>query len=433
MSRKAERVLIGLLTEFESLEVIHREGFRPEVMPTEELIPVVEYALHYSATSGKAPTAMVINDRFPDLLADMEVTVDELPEESVEWALAELTFNHSRKKSNEILKSMARAVSGSDPETIFEVLATHSSDLSALVTDMAPQTTRVDMRERGLTIVERHDLMAETGHQIRGMTFGLNEVDEHFGGIHPGEVAIFAGAPKSGKSIWLSYLALKDWERGRSPVLVTLENSIEMTEMRIACQALHLDYRDLERGTLSAEDRGALVEWVHDVLLNADNPLHIIRPPEGQRTASALVQQAYALDCDSVLVDQLTFVEPDRHRKDGSKAYEVAETIRRFKTSVSAGRRPIPLVLAHQVKREGVKAAAQTGRLAMDAAADSSEVERGADMLFGLYASDDQRAANSMSLQALAVRRAELRSYDLHWQVHLGLVGVQHILTEDDL
>lgn len=433
MSRQAERVLIGLLTEFESLEVIHREGFRPEIIPTEELVPVVEYALYYSATSGKAPTAMVINERFPDLLGDMDVTVDELPEESMEWALAELTFNHSRRMSNEILKSMARAVSASDPETIYNVLAAHASDLSALVTDMAPQTSRVDLRERGQTIVDRHDLMAETGHQIRGLTFGLSEVDEHFGGIHPGEVAIFAAPPKAGKSIWLSYLALKDWQRGRSPVLVTLENSIEMTEMRIACQALHLDYRDLERGTLSPQDRGSLVEWVNDVLLTADNPLHIIRPPEGQRTASALVQQAYALDCDSLLVDQLTFVEPDRHRKDGSKAYEVAETIRRFKTSVSAGRRPIPLAMAHQVKREGVNAADKTGRLTMDAAADSSEVERGADMLFGLYASEDQKAANSMSLQALAVRRAQLRSYDLHWQPHMGIVGVQHVLAEDDL
>lgn len=433
MSRKAEQVLIGLLTELESLEVIHREGFRPEIMPTEELVPVVEFALNYSAVSGKAPTPMVIHERFEDLLSDMEVSVDDLPEESVEWALAELVFNHSRKQSGDIVKSLARAVSASDPDTIYEVLAAHSSELGALVTDMAPQTTRVDLRERGQIMLDRHDLMAETGHQVRGLTFGLSEVDEHFGGIHPGEVAIFAAPAKAGKSVWLSYLALRDWQRGRSPVLVTLENSIEMTEMRIACQALHLDYRELERGTLSPEDRGSLHEWVHEVLLVADNPLHIIRPPEGQRTASSLVQQAYALDADTLLVDQLTFVEPERNRKDGSKAYEVAETIRRFKTSVSSARNPIPLAMAHQVKREGVKAAAQSGRLTMDAAADSSEVERGADMLFGLYASDDQRAAHSMSLQALAVRRAELRSYDLHWQIHMGIVGVQHTMEDGEL
>lgn len=433
MSAKAERVLIGLLTDHESLTVVMREGFNPEVMPSEELAPVVEWALRYLSGSGKSPTPDTLTERFGNLLDDMEIDVHELPEESVEWALEQLTHTYGKRVSADILKAMARDVAMSTPETILDVLGEHSATLSAAVSDLAPQTSRVDLRERGQLMLDRYHLAVEQGEEIAGMTFGLREIDDHYGGVRDGEVAVFASPAKMGKSAWLSYLALKDWERGRNPVLVTLENSIEMTEMRIACQALHMSYRDLERGTLKEAEVEMLTEWVNDVLIASDNPLHILRPPEGQRTSVSLVQQAKALEATTLLVDQLTFVDPVRHRKDGSKAYEVAETMRHFKVGVSTGRHQMPLILAHQITRDGIKTANATGRLGMTSMADSSEVERAADLLFGLYASEEQRAHNSLQLQALAVRRVEPVSFDLHWHIHQGLVGVQHVLTEEDL
>lgn len=433
MSIKAEKALLGLLTDKDSLDVLLREGFNTGIMPTEELGQVVDWSMTYISTSGKAPTVLALTERFGDLLSDMEVDVSEIPEESIEWAVEQLTFTFGKKIAADITRSMAREVATSTPETILEVLSEHSAVLGATVSDMAPQTTRVDMRERGQAMLDAYELAASQEDGISGLTFGLTEIDHHYGGIRDGEVAVFASPAKVGKSAWLIHLALNDWRRGRSPALVTLENSIEMTEMRFACQALHLDYQELERGTLSAQEHGMLVEWVHDVLTPADNPLHILQPPPGQRTAISLVQQAQALSADSLLVDQLTFVEPVRTRKDLSKAYEVAETMRHFKTGISSGRHKMPLALAHQVTRDGVKSAGQTGRLQMSHMADSSEVERAADMLFGLYASEEQKQHNGMELQALAVRRVQPVSYDLHWRIHMGFVNVQYTLTEEDL
>lgn len=435
MSIKAEKALIGLLTDPESVDTLLRQGLNTDILPTEELRPVVTWCMDYHTASGKAPTPMVIKDRYGDLLADMEVSVDEVPDESIEWALEALTYTYGKKVSNEITRSMAKAVAASDPETILEVLAEHAAILGAAVQDLTPHTTRVDLRERGEQIVSRHDRMAEDSDAVRGITFGLREIDEHIGGVRPGEVAILAGTPKAGKSITMSYLALKDWERGRVPCLYTLENDIEMTEMRIACQALHLSYRDLERGTLPESDREDLIEWVADVLMAADNPMHIIKPSPGQRSATSLMQQARALGADSVFVDQLTFVEAERsvYKRDIPKHYEIAETMRRFKDHAGHGRYPMPLVVAHQVNREGVKMAQKTGRLMAENMADGSDVERTADMVFALYASDDQRAHNSMQLQTLAARRFEPVTWDLHWQIHLGHLGVQHVATAEDM
>ena len=56
--------------------------------------------------------------------------------------------------------------------------------------------------------------------------------------------------------------------------------------------------------------------------------------------------------------------------------------------------------------------------------ADSSAVERYADMVFGLYASTDARAVGQMLFQTLAARRFLGQDWDLLWQIGIGRIGV---------
>lgn len=426
MSIRAERILIGLLPDRESIEVLMREGFHPPVLPTEELAPVVQWSLDYYTTSAKAPTVEALKDRFGDLLSDFEVNIDEEPEESIEWALETLQGTYLKKEASTFTRRLAIAVTEAPPEDRLVVMAEHSSQLAAIVADLIPRTTRVDFRETAQAMVADHDVLANDPGSIRGLAFGLDQIDEHYNGVHDGEIAVVAAPPKMGKSWFLNYVALKEWQRGRAGVLYTLENSIEMTQRRIACMATGVSLQELQTGRLNEADRTRLVEWVDDVLTPSDTPLHILRPPNGQRTPHALVQQALALEADSIIVDQLTFVEPSRRRRDQSRVYELAEIMRDFKTLVSAGRKQLPLLLAHQINRDGVKQAEKTGWLHMGAMADSSEVERASDFVFGLYAPEDMRLTGGMQFQGLAARRVPTKSYDLHWMIEVGAIGVRN-------
>lgn len=95
--------------------------------------------------------------------------------------------------------------------------------------------------------------------------------------------------------------------------------------------------------------------------------------------------------------------------------------MRGFKVMIQ-GRYPMSLIMAHQVNREGTKNADRTGRLHMTDLAESSEVERAADTVFGLYGSKDMLRAGMIQLQSLAVRRVPPQSYDLHWHPSLGMI-----------
>jgi hypothetical protein len=81
--------------------------------------------------------------------------------------------------------------------------------------------------------------------------------------------------------------------------------------------------------------------------------------------------------------------------------------------------------LAHQINREGVKAADKVGHLEMYHLADSSEVERTADWVFGLYASRADKASKRAKFQVLAARRASNKQWNMRWDVDLGDFGAR--------
>src|SRR5690606_32069603 len=104
-------------------------------------------------------------------------------------------------------------------------------------------------------------------------------------------------------------------------------------------------------------------------------PFWILQPEMGQRTIQHMVRRAETLG-DAVIIDQLTFVEPNPGTERLSRTEQVGRILHMFKALIS-GR--MPGLLAHQINREGQKAAEKLGRLEMYHLAESAEVERTAD------------------------------------------------------
>ena len=426
MSLLGERTLIGLLSDLDAVEVLAREGLNILVVPTESLRPVIDWTMAYYLQSIKAPTTAALKERWGDLLTDHDIDVDDPPEESIEWAMDDLYSAYVRQMAGQFSRRMATEITSANPEDRVAVLGELSNELSSIVMDLQPRTSQVDMRASGDRILLAYDEAVLNAGQVKGLAFGLPLIDQHTGGIHDGEMAVVAGAAKTGKSWFMDLVAYNEWDRGQSPALFTMENSIEMTEMRIACIALHISIQEMQNGTLSPVDYNRLREWCNDVLKVAPNPLFIFNPAVVQRTPHAVVQAARANNADSIILDQLTFMETTQNKRDQSRSYELRDILHDLKGLVSTGRHRLPLLMAHQIKREGIKAAEKSGVLKMTDLADSSEVERSVDWGFALYQSDDDREVGAMQLQGVAARRQALRSFDLIWQIEVGVVGVRN-------
>lgn len=416
-----------LLTDTDSLEVIAKEGLDPRVLPTEVLRPVVGWALNYYRQSNQAPTPAVMNEHFTDLLSDYEIDPEGDVEESIEWAIDDLKGSYVRNESGRFTRRLAQAITDADNTGRVEVLAEFASELAAMTTMLMPRTTQVDLRHQGDDMLDAYAKAVANQGQIIGMSLGFPQMDAYTGGIHDGELAILGGPPKSNKSFFLDYAAYKNWERGRTQALFTLENSIEMTQMRIACMANNIDIRQMESGTLPDEDILRLIHWIDNVLKPSPTPLLIFSPSMVQRTPHAIVQTARAYNADDLIIDQLTFMEDSDPNRNHSRTTELRSILHDLKALISTGRHRLPCLLAHQINREGIKDAQSAGRLKMSHFAESAEVERTADWAFALWQSDDHKEMNRMLWQTLGSRRGALRDFDMvTWDIVHGNIAARN-------
>jgi replicative DNA helicase len=428
MSALAQSVLIRLLSDEDAMRYLSRVGVEPiEVVPEVALRGVVEFALDYYRTSRLAPTIAVLEEEFGDLLSDQEIDLNAQPEESAQWALSTLAQSYVRAQSVRLSVKMTTNVAEADGPDRVKVFQAAAAEIAAVAMSLQPRTTHVDMRETAAGMVSEYEARAAAGNQIRGMAFGLPVVDEYTAGVHRGELALLAAGTGYGKSWFMDLVALSEWERHRVAGLITLENTIASTEMRLACIALHLSYTELLRGTMSAADLAMLKEWVHDVFIPSDTPLHIFCPDGAMRTPQSVVAQAKAYEVDSLIIDQLTFMEAARVGK-----HDRRDTVLRTITHdlhVLIGDAELPCLLAHQVNREGMEYADKHGMFLPRHMAEGAEVERTVDMLFGLYASDDAAKAGRMTLFTAKNRRGPLQDFDLIWQPGSGSFAAREVIA----
>jgi hypothetical protein len=427
MASHAELVLYSSLTDTDRLEQLAKIGLEPDAIPTEEMRPVVAWALQQFFDSGRrqAPSRAALAAEWQQVIEDAEIELFDEDEEfdttpyCIESLKAQYVHYQTQTFSKDLMMGMAQA----SPTEKIKILNEGANELASLSTRMQPRDQQMSLADGMVDRVSAFDERAATGHTPQGMLFNLPAVDSHTYGIHAGELAVLAAGPKTGKSYFLDWVALREAERGRKTVLFTLENSVDMTLDRIACVALKIDSRDWQRGNSDPEDVARVQDWVTNRLPEFGDRLHVIMPQPGHRTPQAMVRQAQMLGAESILIDQLTFMEhPDPARK--ARHEIIRDLMHELKVLISTGPDRMSCLLAHQVNREGVKAAQKAGFLEMYHMAEGSEVERTADWVFGLFQSGVQRIAGDALFQVLASRRDDIAAWTLKWRLSEGHIAV---------
>lgn len=434
MSTPAEDTLYAALTDIEDLERLAQIGLPEEAIPTEEMRPVVKWAIDEFYKSGRrqAPTRGLLLQNWGQIIEDcgVELIPENQERDSIEAALGHLKGLHADRQWQVFIKVAATEMATAPLTEKVQVLTEITSGLFEVTSELVDTTHKVEARHGLDTSWISYLGREQQGHKIEGLTFGWGVVDDHMGGVRDGEMCILAAGPKTGKSYALNAWALHEWALGRRVCLYTLENSVEMTYDRILCLATGVSARRYQRGELLVEEKEKVGVFLEEQP-NWQETLHVISPTMGARTPEMLVREAFSMGADSLLVDQLTFVE---HPNPGRKARHeiVGEIVHDFKALISTGREKIPLVLAHQINREGVKAADKLGHYEMHHVAESAGVERAADWVLGLYQSKNDRESRRAVLQILAARREDIESWEMFWDIEVGATQVLRTVTFDE-
>lgn len=232
--RKAESALFGLLVEAESMAYLVKEGFKVEWIPSEELRPVYQWAERQYKKSGEPPTVAMFHESnatghpgtsWADLLAEYDVDIDDLPDESVHWVVEELQGRRLVAKTQEIQKRLARDLMEAPMDKRVDVLAGYVDRLNDLVEQWGGG------EGRRLTL----EAMSTVGVD---QTDWLWEINPTEGRIPLGELTIFGGREGLGKSTLTSWIAAQVtkgtlpgdfYRKPRGVIIVAAEDSYERT------------------------------------------------------------------------------------------------------------------------------------------------------------------------------------------------------------
>lgn len=423
----AEEVLLAHLSDVDSLDILAREGFLHasvrEVIPTELVRTLLEWALDYYYDNGRkvAPTGDAIRETWADELEQAEIKLDTDTEtDSIEWSIEWLRNNYASWRSQEFAKSLVTSVVKANPTERVLAIQEGAQELYRLSQALVSRRQEMEGLEGFEESIRQHDVRKENGHVTMGLTFGWPLVDQHTFGIHPGEIAVVAAGSAVGKSWIAGHVTLQEWKSNRRTALFTLENDLPMTFDRLVCLAAHVSYEKWQRGEADEGDMQR-VEFMRDKLKQYDKQPVILMPEPSESTVVAMVRKALAEGADSIVIDQLSHVNPGRNIRE--RREQISAIMRDLKGLVRDAE--IPCLLLHQINREGKKEVAKSGRYTMEHMAESAEVERSADFVFTLYQSEEDRVVQRAILDQLKYRRGPLKTWEMAYRLEIGDIAVR--------
>lgn len=117
----------------------------------------------------------------------------------------------------------------------------------------------VSVSEVVVKTVRQIEKASERKDLVTGIPTGLRELDQKFGGIHPGELWIMAGRPSMGKTALATAIAHGSAEQGYGVAFVTAETPMSKIVQRLLASTSGIENRDLRRGKLDDNEIRSLV------------------------------------------------------------------------------------------------------------------------------------------------------------------------------
>jgi hypothetical protein len=217
---RPELVVYSSLIDVERLEYLAREGIDPEIIPTAPMRPVVEWAIAYFFESGckQAPSLEALMLEWDSVMESEEVVLDNLEDETetVEWALGWLRSQHVHLQWQEWSKKAAAQMAQAYTDDRIDLLAQHTAELSVILGQVRSQSSEAKGSSAIEDALRRYQERVALDGAPHGLMLGLELVDLHTHGIHPGELAVMAAGPKTGKSWLLAKAVLTEWTRGNA-------------------------------------------------------------------------------------------------------------------------------------------------------------------------------------------------------------------------
>lgn len=185
----------------------------------------------------------------------------------------------------------------------------------------------------------------------KSIPYGIQALDEHTGGMHPGEFYLVVGGPKSGKSRFLFNIAYNNVIKGNTVLYITIEMPIKQVERMFDSRHGKISYNKLKFGNLQPNKKEEYINIINNI---GEPQFYIIDIPYNC-TPSIIRQKIKDFKrthkLDLVVVDYLSLVNGDIQYKSGwEKEMDIAKQFKQIARSEG-----ISLASAAQLNKEARK------------------------------------------------------------------------------
>lgn len=395
-----ENEAISSVTDVDKMRVMYDKGVRAEHFNDPVNASAMLWATDYFVNSGfrHAPTKQSILSEFPSLeLKD--------PEESLTWICAEIKKRYLGGNLQGLVLDVADIMQ-EEPERAIALIQSKTWELSNNTDDRTSTSNiKKNIEARKVRMLEREE--ANRNNEIVGARTGFYEIDQHTGGLLDGELAAVAGFAKAGKT-WIGLnVAVSASKAGKRAMFVTLELSIEEVEDRLDAMMSGVSYARLQSGALSRSEKSDLNDYYDKI--NEYGDILVEQPPVGKRTVPHVVRRARESGADVLIIDQMSFMENTK----GEPIIELQEyrnIVSDLKREISRrDERRIPCYLLAQMNRASI--GTRHGRGDMSTLASTSELERTADIVYGISKTRQESLHSKSTLEILGARRLDRKAW----------------------
>jgi len=406
-----ERLLIPHLSNPESMQFALDEGLKSGIIISSDIQAIVDFAIQYFLDSKLkyAVPRKVLEAEFEEYFKTKGYPEDD--EVIIGLVMDKVKQNFRSVQIKDTLRQAAENVHEDPEATLSELINDLSSIRMQSSTDSRLEIYSENIDTRIEDYYER--AMAKDRGEFNAYQFGWPELTEETYGIQAPELAIVAGYAGMGKSWCVEKMALAAAEGGTRTYLASLENTKEMTLNRLDCIVSGVPYREWERGELDLSQIERMKE-ARERIVAMDNL--VIDTPENleEMTLFDLYHRALYFDTKLFVGDQISWVHNPKRFKEENPYLRLGDTIRAIKaTTRSMG---MGSIWAHQLNRESQKTKARVVQL--QHMAGTAEVERYADWVLGITATEDMKMQEKRVMQIIKARRGrDGLNYLMNWQL----------------
>lgn len=379
---------IGSALDLDNFVYYLEEGFNADLLNNEEARAIWHYMKEYydQAQRRSIPPVEVLQEQFPNFRY-----VE--PKVEPHWILGKLKKDWEHKEA----QALNRNISNLMPDKIFPYVRQKLFEADSVLTSERNVISIHNMDE----MMDDYWAAFEAG-ELSGVTTGFEEIDAEMGGIRKGQLAVVGGRLKTGKT-WFGLKAfMKQRHKGEIPIFFTLELSPEEIWRRMMALWSGVSFDRIDKGYLSPDESSRLREAVKRER-EEYGPYYIIQPPPGERKVSDFLTSMDKYKGTSMIIDQLSWIEARMSNRDYFRDdLRVGDIAKDLKLAAQRPGREIPVYVMHQLNRQQ----RDDGELDSANYADSDNIGRIADHLFGIQQGKELREVNQIRFEVMRSRSA---------------------------